>query len=69
MDDLKPQGETKEARIDWGLQNKRCPYCGRDLQNVKVTGTGRFDDGQFCSLDCFTHFHYDADSGPKAFRK
>lgn len=53
-----PEGETKSARIQWGLTNKRCPYCGRDLIGVKVTGSGRFEDGQFCSLDCYTYFHY-----------
>jgi hypothetical protein len=56
-----PEGETKAARIEWGLANRRCPYCGRDLTGVKMTGSGRFEDGQFCSLDCYARFHYCAD--------
>ena len=53
-----PQGETKASRVEWGLSNRRCPYCGCDLVGVKVTGSGRFEDGQFCSLDCYARFHY-----------
>lgn len=56
-----PLGETKSARIEWGLANRRCPYCGSDLTGVKMTGSGRFEDGQFCSLDCYTRFHYSAE--------
>lgn len=58
MSRVSPQGETSEARIQWGRENKRCPYCGADVSNVKVVGSGRFEDGQFCSLDCYACFHY-----------
>lgn len=51
-------GETKAARIEWGRASKRCPYCGADLEGKRVVGSGSFQDGIFCSLDCFTRFHY-----------
>ena len=47
---------TETVYLKHCLERKKCPYCGRDLVDGQRVGTGRFDDGVFCSLDCFAKY-------------
>ena len=50
-------GESQDARIDWSVKTKHCAYCGKSLEGERIVGSGSFNDGLFCSLDCFAKFH------------
>jgi len=38
---------------------RRCPNCGMHYRSAGGYGSGRVDDGVFCSLDCFAKFWYE----------
>jgi hypothetical protein len=50
------RGESQSARIEWSVSKRRCAFCGADLRNARIVGTGSFADGLFCSLDCYANF-------------
>ena len=45
-------------RIEDGHRQGTCPNCGEALGDSPV-GTGRHDDGRFCSQKCQIEFHQD----------
>ena len=57
MADKKSVGESQEARIAWSVETRHCAFCGVDMKDMKIVGSGSFSDGIFCSLDCYTRFH------------
>lgn len=52
-----PEGESELARIEWSVATRHCAYCGTDLKDRKIVGSGSFADGLFCSLDCYAMFY------------
>lgn len=53
----KCMGETRQSRVTWSISTRHCALCGTDLKDKKIIGSGSFDDGIFCSLDCYTNFN------------
>ena len=46
------------VRLRACAEQKLCPSCGQEYDVGRGYGSGRLDDGLFCSLDCFAKFHY-----------
>jgi hypothetical protein len=34
-----------------------CPYCGQKIPKGARVGSGRREEGGFCSLDCYTRYY------------
>jgi hypothetical protein len=47
--------ETEEAYLQECLSEGVCPTCKEPL--VDRVGSGRNNDGTFCSLDCYAKWH------------
>ena len=47
----------RELKRRDSVQHRRCACCSADLAQTGIVGTGRFDDGLFCSLDCMAAFN------------
>ena len=51
--------DPRKELIDWGAENINCPQCRLSLKGKKTAvGSGKHEDGRFCSLDCFADFHF-----------
>jgi len=60
MDESESTGNGDELdilRLRASAEAEVCPSCGRQIVEAGH-GSGRLDDGLFCSLDCFAEFHY-----------
>lgn len=51
--------EEKKRRIAHAHKAGACPQCDKPIPAGGGIGTGRLDDGLFCSLECFASFHGD----------
>ena len=48
---------NQERSLLLELWNRQiCPFCGRIIPDGTRVGTGRKQDGGFCSLDCFARY-------------
>ena len=53
---MRDRVETQLDRIQNSVATRRCARCNSDLNVTGIVGTGSFNDGLFCSLDCYTRF-------------
>ncbi len=47
--------ETEKEYIQRCLETNKCPVCQQPID--KKVGSGRLDDGVFCSLNCYTEWN------------
>jgi hypothetical protein len=47
--------EDEYLQMLW--QRNICPFCGKQIPDGTRVGTGRKQEGGFCSLDCYTHYY------------
>jgi len=50
------ESELRRLQLRAYLEEGRCPNCGLVFEKKHGYGSGRLDDGLFCSLDCFAVF-------------
>lgn len=48
---------ARRDRITEATRTGTCPQCGKVIPEGTAIGTGRHEDGRFCSLDCVALFH------------
>jgi hypothetical protein len=48
--------ETERAFLERCWNDETCPYCGQKIPSGTRVGTGRKQDGGFCSLDCLARY-------------